>query len=130
MGMKQVLLILMAGVMLGCGNPELKVMRKQVEWQSAQIADLKDDIKELKTAIDKLNAYYAPQPAGGQVNPLTGLPMSGAGGGAPAAGGPGGLPGVGAPGTGVPGGGSTVDPITGLPLPAPQNPEPQTRPRR
>ena len=115
MGMKQVLLILMAGVMLGCGNPELKVMRKQVEWQSAQIADLKDDIKELKTAIDKLNSYYAPP---------------GVGGGVPAAGGPGGLPGVGALGTGVLGGGSTVDPITGLPIPAPQNPEPQTRPRR
>ncbi len=159
-GMKQVLLVLTAGVIMGCGNPELKEMKKQVEWQSAKIADLTDDIKELKTAIDKLNAYYARLTAGGQVNPLTGLPMGGVGGGVPigvpgipvpAAGGPGGLPGAGGPGglpgagvgPGLPGGfpgaggrppgggmGYTVDPTTGLPRPAPQNPEAQTRPRR
>ena len=139
----------MAVALVGCGDSGLK---EKVEEQSAMIADLKDDIKELKSAIDKLDTHITAPAGGGQaLNPATGLPMGAAGGGmpvgvpgmpVPAAGGPGRLPGAGVgpglpgrfpgAGGGLPGGGrgSTVDPSTGLPRPASQNPGPQTRPRR
>jgi TPR repeat protein len=121
-GMKQILLMIALVALVGCGASGLK---EKVDEQSVMMADLKNDIKELKSAIDKLKwliAYYGY----GGVDPSTGLPM-GAGRGSALVDPSTGLPmGRGSalvdPRTGLPMGGASrgssalVDPTTGLPM--------------
>ena len=102
----------MAVALVGCGDSGLK---EKVDEQSVMITDLKDDIKELKSAVDKLDVYITGSSGGMDINPVTGFPVGPDGGrgmpglnprtGLPMGGGGGGLPGGGLPGGGLPGGG-------------------------